>query len=74
MPNTLKLEPFLKVNLFPPDTHFRTGEKNGLIQILGKITFGGKSLVIVNFQQTALGKINWGERKEESKRRAEGVF
>lgn len=72
MPNALKLELFLKVNLFPPDTYFRD-LKNGLIPIRYKITFGGESLIIVTFQQSALERLI-GEKKEARKRRAEGLF
>lgn len=72
MPNTLKLELSLKVHLFPPDTHFRD-LKHGLVQILYKITFGGKCLVLGNFQQSAPESLI-AKEKEERKRRAEGVF
>lgn len=63
MPKALKLEGFLKVNLFPPDPYFRDLK---YIPILYKITFWRReSLIIMNFQHSALEKTNWGEVGEQ---------
>ena len=66
MPKELKLELFLKVNLFPPDLYFRD-LKN--LPILSKIILGGGSLITAHFQQRAL----WRKR-EKDKGATKGVF
>ena len=66
MPKALKLELFLKVNLFPPDLYFRD-LKN--LPSLSKIVLGGKSLITAHVQQRALGR-----KREKDKGAKKGVF